>query len=83
MFTFAPPPHPPVHSFKGLKAINERQGDGVGILHQAAQFPIDQVYLIAIPATVGLPVGMSGTIAMIEVLAGCSITHCRTCELYF
>ena len=31
---------------KGLKATNERQDDGVGILHQVAQFPINQVYLI-------------------------------------
>ena len=29
-----------------LKATNERQDDGAGILHQVAQFPIDQVYLI-------------------------------------
>ena len=45
--------------------------------------------------TVGLPMGKSGTIAMIGVLAGyehqskpllpncCSITRCRTCEFYF
>ena len=26
-----------------LKATNERQDDGAGILHQVAQFPIDQV----------------------------------------
>ena len=30
----------------GLKATNERQDYGAGILHQEAQFPIDQVYLI-------------------------------------
>ena len=29
-----------------LKATNERQDYGAGILHQEAQFPIDQVYLI-------------------------------------
>ena len=29
-----------------LKATNEWQDDGEGILHQVAQFPIDQVYLI-------------------------------------
>ena len=29
---------------KGLKATNEWQDDGTGILHQVAQFPIDQVY---------------------------------------
>ena len=29
-----------------LKATNERQDYGGGILHQVAQFPIDQVYLI-------------------------------------
>ena len=29
-----------------LKATNERQDYGAGILHQVAQFPIDQVYLI-------------------------------------
>ena len=32
--------------YKGLKATNERQDDGVGILHQVAQFPLDQVYFI-------------------------------------
>ena len=31
---------------KGLKATNERQDDGAGILHQVAQFPIDQVYFV-------------------------------------
>ena len=31
---------------KHLKATNERQDYGAGILHQEAQFPIDQVYLI-------------------------------------
>ena len=31
---------------KRLKATNERQNDRAGILHQVAQFPIDQVYLI-------------------------------------
>ena len=31
--------------FNGLKATSERQDDGAGILHQVAQFPIDQVYL--------------------------------------
>ena len=31
---------------KGLKATNERQDDGAGILHQVALFPIDQVYFI-------------------------------------
>ena len=30
--------------FKGLKATNGQQDDGTGILHQVAQFPIDQVY---------------------------------------
>ena len=30
---------------KGLKATNEEQADGAGILHQVAQSPIDQVYL--------------------------------------
>ena len=29
-----------------LKATNEWQDDGAGILYQVAQFPIDQVYLI-------------------------------------
>ena len=29
-----------------LKATNERQDYGAGILRQEAQFPIDQVYLI-------------------------------------
>ena len=29
-----------------LKTTNERQDYGAGILHQEAQFPIDQVYLI-------------------------------------
>ena len=29
---------------KGLKATNEQQDDGAGILHQVAQFPIDQVF---------------------------------------
>ena len=29
-----------------LKTTNERQDDGAGILHQVAQFPIDQVYFI-------------------------------------
>ena len=29
-----------------LKATNEQQDDGAGILHQVAQFPIDQVYFI-------------------------------------
>ena len=29
-----------------VKATNERQDDGAGILHQVAQFPIDQVYFI-------------------------------------
>ena len=34
-------------SFKiELKAINERQDDGAGILHQVAQFPIDPQYSI-------------------------------------
>ena len=33
------------HSFKGLKAIDERQYDGAHILHHVAQFHIDQVYL--------------------------------------
>ena len=28
---------------KGLKVTNEWQDDGTGILHQVAQFPIDQV----------------------------------------
>ena len=31
---------------KAIKATNERQDYGAGILHQEAQFPIDQVYLI-------------------------------------
>ena len=30
---------------KSLKATNEQQNDGAGILHQWAQIPIDQVYL--------------------------------------
>ena len=30
---------------KGLKATNEQQDNGTGILHQIAQQPIDQVYL--------------------------------------
>ena len=34
--------------FKRSKATNERQDDGAGILHQVAQFPIDQVYFIYI-----------------------------------
>ena len=29
-----------------LKATNEWQDDGAGILHQVAQFHIDQVYFI-------------------------------------
>ena len=29
-----------------LKVTNEQQDDGAGILHQVAQFPIDQVYFI-------------------------------------
>ena len=29
---------------KGLKATNEWQDDGTGVLHQVAQHPIDQVY---------------------------------------
>ena len=28
-----------------LKVTNEQQDDGAGILHQVAQFPVDQVYL--------------------------------------
>ena len=32
------------HTFKGLKATNEREDDGTGILHQVAQHPMDQVY---------------------------------------
>ena len=31
-----------------LKATNERQDDGAGILHQVAQFPINQAYFIYI-----------------------------------
>ena len=31
--------------FKGLKAPIEQQDDGAGMLHQVAQFPIDQVCL--------------------------------------
>ena len=31
-----------------LKATNERQDDGAGILHQVAQFPKDHVYFIYI-----------------------------------
>ena len=27
----------------GLRATNERQDDGTGVLHQVAQFPIDKV----------------------------------------
>ena len=34
------------HKKVRLKATNERQDDGAGILHQVAQFPIDQVYFI-------------------------------------
>ena len=34
--------------FKGLKATNKQQNDGIGILHQVAQFPIDQVYFVYI-----------------------------------
>ena len=34
-----------VRSIKDLKATNEWQDDGAGILHEMAQFPIDQVYL--------------------------------------
>ena len=30
---------------KGLNATNEWQDDGTGVLHQVAQFPIDQVCL--------------------------------------
>ena len=33
-------------NFPRLKATNERQDDGAGMLHQVAQFPIDQVYFI-------------------------------------
>ena len=32
--------------FKDLKATNEQQDDGTGILHQVTQCPIDQVYFI-------------------------------------
>ena len=32
-------------ALKELKATNDRQDDGAGLLHQMAQFPIDQVYL--------------------------------------
>ena len=31
---------------KSVKATNEQQDDGAGIMHQGAQFPIDQVYFI-------------------------------------
>ena len=31
--------------FQGLKATNEQQDNGTGILHQVAQHPKDQVYL--------------------------------------
>ena len=31
-----------------VKATNERQDDGAGILHQVAQFSIDQIYFIFI-----------------------------------
>ena len=31
---------------KGLKATNEEHNDGTGVLHQVAQFPVDQVYYI-------------------------------------
>ena len=34
-----------VKRFQGLKATNEQQDNGTGILHQVAQHPIDQVYL--------------------------------------
>ena len=34
--------------FKGLKATNAQLDNGTGILHQVAQFPIDQVYFIYI-----------------------------------
>ena len=30
-----------IEKFKGLKANNELQDDGIGILHQVAQFPIN------------------------------------------
>ena len=33
--------------FKGLKATNEWRDNGIGILHQVAQYSIDQVYLYA------------------------------------
>ena len=32
------------HHLKGLKATNERQDNGTGVLYQVAQHPIDQVY---------------------------------------
>ena len=31
--------------FKGLKISHEWQDDGTGVVHQVAQFPIDQVGL--------------------------------------
>ena len=31
--------------FKGVKATSELQDNGIGILHQAAQSHVDQVYL--------------------------------------
>ena len=36
----------PVVKGERLKAINEQQDNEAGILHQVAQFPIDQVYFI-------------------------------------
>ena len=38
-----------IFMLKGLKATNERQDDGAGILHQVAQFPIDQVHKEPMP----------------------------------
>ena len=31
--------------FKGVKATNEQQDNGTGVLHQVAQLPVDQVFL--------------------------------------
>ena len=43
-----------VESFKGLKATKEWQDDGAGILHQVAQFLIDQVYFLHIQGAMPL-----------------------------
>ena len=42
-----------------LKATNERQDDGAGILHQVAQFPVDQRDKVLAAKQVGLYVPLN------------------------